>query len=93
MDWSLGSAAASATALASTMVNLIAKQDLTLDQADDGAHPDTAQNLVDVGLDGTTTPADVYLNIAFPTGTDIDADGTIEVSGTITILWANAGDY
>lgn len=93
MDWALGSAAASNVTLASTMVDIIAKQDLTLDQADDGAHPDTAYDGTSVALDGTTTPAALHLNISFPTGTDIDADGTIEVTGTITILWANTGDY
>lgn len=43
-------------------------------------------------LDGTTTAKDVYLNL------NVDAVGStatdaVTATGTITILWANAGDY
>jgi hypothetical protein len=38
------------------------------------------------------TPVDLYLNLAFATGTDIDADGVLTVTGTITLLWENWGD-
>lgn len=40
--------------------------------------------------DGTTTAEKVYLNIAMDQG---GGTGTITVSGTITIIWANLGDY
>lgn len=93
MDWSLGSAAASNVTLGSTMVDLIAKQDKTLDgavaayttaQAANGASP--------AFFDGTGTAMDVYLNVSFPTGTDIDADGTLAVTGTITLNFEMYGD-
>ncbi|MER8753630.1 hypothetical protein NKH57_31310 [Mesorhizobium sp. M1050] len=93
LTWSLGSAAASSATLAGTMVNVLASTARTLDGA--GAALSTASS-ADIAaaatLDGTTTPVDLYLNLAFATGTDIDADGTIAVTGTITLLWENWGD-
>ncbi|CAN7452664.1 hypothetical protein [Mesorhizobium sp. LjRoot246] len=91
LTWSLGSAAASSATLASTMVNVLASTARTLDGV--GAALSTAST-ADIAaaatLDGT--PVDLYLNLAFATGTDIDADGTIAVTGTITLLWENWGD-
>lgn len=43
-------------------------------------------------LDGTATPIDLYFNIGVPTGTDIDADATITVDGTIEFVWALIGN-
>lgn len=94
MDWSIGSAAASNVTLATTMVDLLPKVDKTLDgavaaftSASTGALAAAAQ------FDGTGTAVDAYLNISFPTGTDIDADGTLLVTGSITITWVSLGDY
>lgn len=93
LTWSLGSAAASSAALAGTMVNVLASTGRTLDGA--GAALSTAST-ADVAaaltLDGTVTPADLYLNLAVAAGTDIDADGMLAVTGTITLLWENWGD-
>lgn len=44
------------------------------------------------GLDGSSTAAKAYLNVGVPTATDIDADATITMSGTVTINWAYVGD-
>jgi hypothetical protein len=44
-------------------------------------------------FDGTTTPVDAYLNLAVAGATDIDADATVTVSGTVNITWINLGDY
>lgn len=44
-------------------------------------------------FDGTSTPIDVYLNTAYATTTDVDADATQTISGTIVITWINLGDY
>lgn len=94
MDWSVGSAAASSTTLATTMVDLVPKQDKTLDGVADAYT--TAQGAAlaaSAQFDGTSTALDAYLNVAFPTTTDIDADGTLKISGTITISWVQLGDY
>lgn len=93
MDWSLGSVAASSITLASTMVDFIAKQDKTLDGAVAAYTTAQAADFAAAAtFDGTTTPVDLFLNIGFPTNTEIDADGTLAVSGTITLLWENWGD-
>lgn len=42
-------------------------------------------------LNGATTAADVFLNIAVPTASDIDANATVEIDGTITILFEDLG--
>lgn len=93
MDWSVGTVAASSITLASTMVDVIAKVDKTLDGA---VAAYTTASTADVAAaathDGTTTAIDIFLNIGFPTNTEIDADGTLAVSGTITLLWENWGD-
>lgn len=47
---------------------------------------------VATAFDGTTTPVDVFLNLAVPDAGS-SADDTITVSGTITIHWTNLGDY
>jgi hypothetical protein len=93
MDWSVGTVAASSVTLATTMVDIIAKQDKTLDGA--VAAYTTAQ-AADVAAaathDGTSTAIDAYLNVSFPTEADIDGNGTVAVNGTITILWEAWGD-
>lgn len=94
MDWSVGTAAASNVTLATTMVDVIAKVDKTLDGAD-AAY--TTASTADVAAaathDGTGTAKDLYLNVAFPTATDVDGDGTLAVSGQIVLLWENWGDF
>lgn len=94
MDWSVGSAAASNVTLATTMVDLLPKVDKTLDgavaaftTASTGALAASAQ------FDGTGTALDAYLNVSFPTVTDIDGDGALAITGTITITWVNLGDF
>ena len=44
-------------------------------------------------FDGTTTAKDVYLNTAYATTTDVDADATQTISGTVVITWCQLGDY
>jgi hypothetical protein len=93
LTWSLGSAAASSATLAGTMVNVLAATGRTLDGAGSAlSTASTADVAGAVTLDGTTTPVDLYLNLALATGADIDADGTLTVTGMITLLWENWGD-
>lgn len=44
-------------------------------------------------LDGTSTAVAAFLNLAVAGATDIDADATVLVNGTVTIVWSNIGDY
>lgn len=93
MDWSVGTTAASATTLATTMVNFIAKQDKTLDGTNAAYTTAQAADFASAAtFDGTSSAIDLFLNVAFPTDTDIDADGTLAVEGTMTVLWQNWGD-
>jgi hypothetical protein len=95
LDYSLGTAAEAAdTTLDSTQANLLAKQDVTLSGAGSAYTALAGAALAAAAqFDGTTTPVDAYLNVSFPTTTDIDGDGTLKVSGTITITWSPLGDY
>jgi hypothetical protein len=93
LTWSLGSAAASSATLAGTMVNVLASTGRTLDGATTNlSTASTADIAAAATLDGTTTPVDLYLNLAFATGTDIDGDGTLAITGTVTLLHENWGD-
>lgn len=93
MDWALGTVAASSITLASTMVDVIAKQDKALDGTDDAYTTAQAADVAAAAThNGTSTPIDLFLNIGFPTNTEIDADGVIAVNGTITLHWENWGD-
>jgi len=42
-------------------------------------------------LDGTSSAKSAYLNFAIPDA-DSSGDGTLTVSGTITLIWVNSGD-
>lgn len=93
-DWALGSATASNVTLATTMVDLLPKVDLTLAAAQNVANTaSTGALAASAQFDGTATALDLYLNGSFPTTTEIDADGTMTVSGTITVTWFQLGDY
>ena len=92
MDWSIGSAAASSVTLATTMVDIIAKQDKTLDGADAAYTTAQAAAVTAAVFDGTGTALDAFLNIGFPTATDVDGDGTVAVTGTIDLVYKNFGD-
>lgn len=94
LTWSLGSAAASNVALTATMVNELPLATKVLSAATTALNTASTNALAaSAQLDGTTTPVPVYLNAAFATTTDIDADGSLSVTGSITITWANLGDY
>lgn len=95
LTWALGTAAASNITLATTMVDLLPKTTKVL------AAATTALNTASTGalastpshFDGTGTAKDMYLNFGFETNTDIDADGTLTVTGSITFAYVNLGDY
>lgn len=88
-DYALGSAAATDQALTGTdltwstdalaiTVTIVAPQALH-DQGE-----------IVALYDGTTTPGPVYLNLAMDAG---EGAGEITANGTVTLIWANVGDY
>lgn len=100
VQWSVGHAAASATTLATTMLSYLPGTGGTVPTFASSTTINVASATVTGGytittyqsIDGTATPAPIYLNLALATGTDIDADATLTVSGTILITYFNAGD-
>lgn len=93
LTWSLGTAAASSATLATTMVDVIASTSKTLAAATTAYNTaSTANAAAPAFFDGTGTAKDIYLNVAFATGTDIDGDGTLAVTGTITLNVEMLGD-
>lgn len=56
-----------------------------------GTGTGTGVNAAQVAHDGTTTAASINLNWS-GTATTIDASSTIDVTGTITVLWSMMGD-
>lgn len=90
-DFGVGSAATGTgdAVLSSTEQDLVTKieGDLVASVATPQAIYSTA-----VALDGTTTPADAFLNAAFEAA-DISADEEGTATGTVTVTWINLGDY
>ena len=91
---SLGTAAASAVTLASTMVNLLPSTAFASSATIDVAGTAVSSALAaSAQFDGTTTAIPVYLNTAYATTGDVDADATQTLSGTVVVTWLNLGDY
>jgi hypothetical protein len=89
----LGTVTSSATTLSGTMVDLAPSTAFTSSATINVAG--TAVTLVLTAaafFDGTTTAKEVYLNSAYATTTDVDADATQTWTGTIDITWMHLGD-
>lgn len=103
VQWGIGSAAASATTLATTMIDMLAgygqtvptfTSSTTINVAPAVAQaynlgPGTANKDV---LDGSATAVKAYLNFALGTATDIDADATLSITGDVLLHWQLHGD-
>lgn len=86
---SLGSVVASNTTLSSTMVDLLPSTAFT-----SSATINVAGTAVTAALAASAqfaSPLDMYLNSAFATTGDVDADATQTWTGTITVSWMNLG--
>lgn len=89
----LGTATASATTLATTMVDFLPSTAFTSSTTINVAGTAvTAALAASAQFDGTGTAKDLYLNTAYATTTDVDADATQTISGTVVITWVNLGD-
>ena len=87
----LGSVAVAAAAdavLATTSVDIGAAISLT---NSGGTSAGTAHTAGSLAIDGTTTNATINLNWSGSAAT-IDASSTIDVTGTITVVWSSLGD-
>lgn len=105
VSWGLGTVTASSITLATTMMNLLPGSGESVKSFTSSTVINTAPATVTgflaniaaaqlaACIDGTTTSPDLFLNIGVPTITDIDADATLTVSGTITLTYVNGGDF
>lgn len=92
--WGVGSTTQANATLATTEQDMIPVTTVVASATINVAGAQSKASLAaSLQLDGTTTPVDAFLNISIPTGTDIDANATVLVSGTIQITWINLGDY
>jgi len=90
----LGTATASSTTLATTMVDLLPSTAFTSSATINVAGTAvTAALAATAQFDGTSAAKSMYLNTAYATTTDVDGDATQTISGTITFTWAWLGDY
>jgi len=100
VQYGFGSAAASATTLATTMINFLAGTGQTVPTFTSSTTINVASTAVThhtlanpIPIDGSATALPIYFNLAVATGTDIDADSTLTVSGTWVVTWCNLGGY
>lgn len=90
---SIGTAAASSTTLNSTMADLLPSTAFTSSTTINVAGTAVGAALAaSAHFDGTGTAKDVYINTAYATTTDVDADATQTLTGTVKITWINLGD-
>lgn len=89
--FALGSAIASNTSLTGAMVDMLPSTAYT-SSATINVEAAVAKGALAVSaqFDGTTTPVPVYFNTAIATGS---IDGAQTFNGTISLVWANMGDY
>jgi len=91
---SLGTATATNVSLTSTMVDLLPSTAFTSSTTINVAGTAVSAALAaSAQFDGTATAKDVYLNTAYATTADVDADATQTISGTVVITWTQLGDY
>lgn len=91
-NWGVGSTTQANATLATTEQNIIQVANVTSSATINVAGAASTSFGAATALDGTGTAIDAYLNVAVAGATDIDADATVTVSGTITIHWLNLGD-
>ena len=94
-NWGVGSTTQASATVATTeqdFVNVTAfTSSATIDVA--GAIANGVGAGVLASLDGTSTAIKAFLNLAVAGATDIDANATVTVSGTITLTYTVLGDY
>jgi hypothetical protein len=90
-NWGIGSVTQSNATVVTTEQDFVNDTAFTASATIDVAGADATGVGVGVlaALDGTSTAVDAFLNLAVASGTDIDGDATVTVSGEIKIVWVN----
>lgn len=92
--WGLGTVTQSNATLATTEQDLLPVTTFTSSTTINVVNTATNSALAAAAqFDGTATAKVAFFNISVPTATDIDADSTVLVNGSITIAWIQLGDY
>jgi len=92
--WGVGTVTQTNATLATTEQDLLPVTTFTSSATINVANTATTGALAAAAaFDGTATAKDAYFNISVPTATDIDADATVAINGSVTITWINLGDY
>jgi len=92
--WGVGTVTQANTTLATTEQDLLPVTTFTSGTTINVANTATTAALASPAVfDGTSTAKQAFFNISVPTATDIDADATVAINGTVTIVWAFLGDY
>lgn len=90
----IGSAAASSTTLNSNAADLLPSTAFTSSATINVAGTAVGAALAaSAQFNGTSAAISAYLNTAYATTADVDADATQTLTGTISITWINLGDY
>ncbi len=88
-----GSAASASTTLNGTAANIAPSTafatSTTINVAGTAVTPFLAAPIL---LNGTVTPVDLYINTAYATTGDVDADATQTLTGTVIVTWMNLAD-
>lgn len=91
---SVGTATASSTTLSGTAADILPSTAFASSTTINV--PGTAVNAAlsaSAQFDGTSAAKSLYLNTAYATTTDVDADATQTISGTVKVTWVWLGDY
>lgn len=100
VSYGFGTAAASNTTLALAMIDVLAGTGQTVPTFTSSTTINVASAAVThhtlanpIPLDGSATALPLYFNLAVPTGSDIDGDATLTVTGTLSVHWINLGGW
>ena len=90
-NWGVGSTTQASATLATTEQDFVQVTAITASATINvaGADATGVGAAVLASLDGTSTAVDAFLNAAVAGATDIDADATVTISGTVKITWIN----
>ncbi len=92
-NWGVGSTTQASATVATTEQDIVNVAAFTASATINVAGATATGKGVLAVLDGTGTAADAYLNLAVAGATDIDANATVTVTGSVKITWINLGDY
>jgi hypothetical protein len=92
-NWGVGSTTQANGTLATTEQDILQKSNITASATVNVAGAASNAFGALAAFDGTATALDAYLNVGVATGTDIDGDATVTISGTVTLHWMLLGDY